>query len=117
MKLILVMSALFSGALFCNEREFERLSSPEGYELVVYRKIQFGPAEYTAKVFFNQTEMAYLTDCSDDYENATLFKLKCLGGDESINFEIQWGNAHTAHQMQGAWTRGERRILFSKIDY
>lgn len=118
MKLLLLMCTFFSSVVFCGvgEREFVRLPGPDGYELVAYRSTKFGPIEYTAKVFFNQNQIAHFVDCADDYENPTLFKLKCLHGDESLDLEIHWGNASTATQMHGTWLAGERHIPFFKID-
>lgn len=83
--------------------------------MVAYRRIQFGPEHYSTKVFFNQISIAYLDECTGDYEDPTLFKLECLDGGEKINLEIQWGNAHAATQMHGIWVSGERSIIFSKI--
>lgn len=118
MKLLLLMCAFFSGVVICSvgEREFVKLPGPAGYELVTYRSTKFGPVEYTAKVFLNQNEIAYFVACADDYENPTLFKLKCLHNDENLDLEIQWGNADTATKMRGTWVAGERRIVFFKID-
>jgi hypothetical protein len=93
-----------------------RLPGPEGYALVIYRSTQFGPINYTAEVLFNQNQIAHFVDCLDDYEDPTLFKLKCLHGDTSLDVEVQWGNAVTATRMMGTWVADERRIDFLKIE-
>lgn len=119
MRLLLLISVLFSGVAFCRigEKEFARLPGPAGYELVAYESTKFGPSEYTAKIFLNQAEIARFVRCTDDYENATLFTLKCTNNEESLDLEIQWGDADTATQMHGTWVAGEQRIAFFRSTF